>query len=102
MRNVIAQSAQTASVCTRTEHTPTQVESYLNAVGASIEALAKALENHRDKIGPVLRSDTPANDVAKAAPGEMLVPVADRLRSYERHIIGLRTQLESLTERVEA
>jgi hypothetical protein len=80
----------------------TQVESMTAAVAESIEYLKKALEEHREQIAPVTRSEEPTPESNKAQPEEMLVPVATNLRAFKKSIDEVRGQLQSLTQRVEA
>lgn len=103
MRNqTVVYSENALNKIAQPAHQPTQVELHLNALGDSIDNLSKQFEAHREKLVPVTRPEAPSAVGEKASPDELLVPVADRLRAFERRITGLRFQLESLTDRVEA
>lgn len=93
-----AGSNQTAVAAPRT-----QVESLLGELSHEIDQLEKSLGAHAAKLESVLRQE--AEPLAKPEcppPEEMLVPVADRIRSQLKRIMSLRRGLENLTQRTEA
>jgi hypothetical protein len=79
----------------------TQVEAFLSELVGSLDGLEKAIERHAERIEPVLRAQEPTKGEV-GTPDEMLVPVADRIRSQVKRVVFLRERLENLTTRTEA
>ena len=81
----------------------TQVGAFLTEFDDKLHNLEKALEIHAQRIEPVLRLPVPeCADGAKQTPDECVCPTADRLRGQTRRLAYLVSQLEYLTQRVEA
>jgi hypothetical protein len=91
------------SPCATPVRPQTQVEGMTDTLRDSIDYLAKSVEELAEKIAPVLRGDAPTADCGKPGPPEeMLVPVADRMREFNKRIVAIRERVQSLTERTEA
>lgn len=80
----------------------TQVDSLLSQLNNNLDQLDKAIQAHREKISPVLRSEPVVENNKGESPEEVLVPVADAIRSHAKRVFRLTHQVESMTERAEA
>ena len=80
----------------------TQVETLISELTVEIDNLEKAFGSHVAKIESVLRQEACVDAKECQPPEEMLVPVADRIRSQAKRIMLIRRGLENVTQRTEA
>lgn len=91
---------ETARAARAEEVRPTQVTPELNMLRETVLMVRDHVAALEDRLGGVLRNEPEPSDTV-AGPEEVLVPVADDLRSIRRIAEGCDAQLTSILRRLE-
>lgn len=78
-----------------------QVEGFSAELEKSIENLQTSVDKIEMRLASVLRSEPDCSKTGEA-PEEILVPLADRIRSFKKRVENARIRLDGITERIEA